>query len=48
MRGERREGRGERRKKVVGIDWSFTIAATAKLFIPPIFENKKRACGYWF
>ena len=21
---------------------------TAKLFTPPIFENKKRAAGYWF
>ena len=36
------------RGEVIGIDWSFTIAATAKLFIPPIFENKKKANGYWF
>ena len=26
----------------------FTNSDTAKLFTPPIFENKKRAHGYWF
>ena len=26
----------------------FANSDTAKLFTPPIFENKKRAHGYWF
>lgn len=26
----------------------FASSDTAKLFTPPIFENKKKANGYWF
>ena len=26
----------------------FAASNTAKLFTPPIFENKKRSHGYWF